>query len=74
VGFLDACLDYCDDLALNVEVPSWEEPALNLRISPSQTEAVRDAWRTFAETGAPALDARKAFIDLLLRPPRTATP
>lgn len=73
-GFLDACLDYCDDLALNVEVPPWEEPALNLRISPVQAEEVRDAWRTFAETGAPALEARKAFIDLLLRRAQTARP
>ena len=68
--FLDACLDYCDDLALEVDVPVWEEPALDLRISPTLAQGVRDAWKVFAETGAPALEARKAFIDLLLASPR----
>lgn len=69
-GFLDACLDYCDDLALDVEVPSWNEPALDLLISPTHAQDVRHAWKVFVETGAPALEARKAFIDLLLASPQ----
>ncbi len=70
-GFLDACLDYCDDLALDVDVASWEEPALGIRISAARADDIRDAWRTFAETGAPALDARNAFINVLLQPSQT---
>jgi len=67
--FLDACLDYCDDLALDVEVRPWDGPALDLRVNAAHAGALREAWKTFADTGAPALEARKGFTDLLLASP-----
>jgi hypothetical protein len=66
--FLDACLDYCDDLALEIDVQPWMDAGSGLSISPTRAAALRDAWRTYAETGAPALDARRAFVTLLLQP------
>jgi hypothetical protein len=72
--FLDACLDYCDDLALEVDVRLWDEPLLPLRIDVEYAVAMRDAWRTYTETGAPALESRKAFLDLLLQPTPAAAP
>jgi len=67
-GFLDACLDYCDDLALDVEVRRWDEPALGLPLPEVQAEQIHAAWRTYTETGAPALEARMGFVDTLLSP------
>jgi hypothetical protein len=63
--FLDACLDYCDDLALEVDVVPWEERPLTLPVRPGRAEELRAAWKTFVDTGAPALDARDTFIKLL---------
>ncbi|HEY6102167.1 MAG TPA: hypothetical protein VI007_02955 [bacterium] len=74
VEFLDACLDYCDDLALEVDVRLWDEPVLPPRITVERAAAIRDAWRVYAETGAPALESRKAFLDLLLQPTPAAAP
>lgn len=67
--FLDACLDYCDELALEVDVPPWTGGALDLAISPARAAALRNAWRTYSETGAPAMEARRAFVNLVLEPP-----
>ena len=67
-GFLDACLDYCDDLALDVEVRRWDEPALGLPLPEVRAEQIHAAWRTYTETGAPALEARTGFVDTLLSP------
>jgi hypothetical protein len=72
--FFDACLDYCDDLALEVDVRLWDGPPLDLRINAEHAATIRDAWRTYAETGAPALEPRKAFLDLLLQPSRASAP
>ena len=74
VEFLDACLDYCDDLALEVDVRLWDERPLPVRITAELAVAIRDAWRVYAETGAPALESRKVFLDLLLQPAPAATP
>lgn len=74
VEFLDACLNYCDDLALEVDVRLWDEPPLPPRITVERAVAIRDAWRVYAETGAPALESRKAFLDLLLQPTPAAAP
>ena len=67
-GFLDACLDYCDDLALDREVRRWDEPALGLPLPEVRAEQIHAAWRTYTETGAPALEARTGFVDTLLSP------
>jgi hypothetical protein len=72
--FLDACLDYCDDVALEVDVRLWDEPPLDVHVNAERAVAIRDAWRTYAETGAPALEPRKALIDLLVQAPRAAPP
>jgi hypothetical protein len=66
--FLDACLDYCDELALEMDVQPWTGAALGLSISATRAAALRDAWRTYSETGAPALEARRAFIALVVQP------
>lgn len=63
--FLDTCLDYCDDLALDVEVAPWSLPPLGLPLAEASTDELRTAWRTFVETTPPALEARTAFTALL---------
>jgi hypothetical protein len=66
--FLDACLDYCDELALEIDVQPWTETALSLSISPVHAAALREAWRTYSDTGPPALEARRAFVNLVVQP------
>jgi len=63
--FLDACLDYCDDLALEVDVTPWEERPLTPPLRPGRAEELRAAWKTFVDTGPPALEARETFVKLL---------
>lgn len=65
-AFLDACLDYCDDLALHVDAPVWEEPALTLVLPEPRAESMCDAWQAFCATPPPALAAKEAFVDILL--------
>lgn len=65
--FLDTCLDYCDDLALQVEVAPWSWPPLGLPLPQESADELRSTWRTFVETTPPALEARAAFTALLLR-------
>jgi len=67
-AFLDACLDYCDDLALEVDVRGWDEPPLGLPLPEARAQQIRSAWKTYAETGAPAVEARTRFVDTLLSP------
>lgn len=69
--FLDGCLDYCDELALEVDVQPWTGAALGLTVSAARAAALRDAWRTYSETGSPARDARQAFVTLVLQPAET---
>lgn len=61
-AYLNACLDYCDEMALEVNAVPWTEPALHLGIDVHLCEQTRAAWKTFSETPAPALDARAAFV------------
>jgi len=63
--FLDACLDYCDDLALEVDVRAWREPPCGDMLAQTQTDEIRRAWKRFVETGAPALEARTGFVTAL---------
>jgi hypothetical protein len=72
--FLDSCLDYSDDLALDVEVRPWEEPSLGLGITPAQAADIREAWKAYVDTGPPALETRTAFITRLLASSRPARP
>jgi hypothetical protein len=65
-AYLDACLDYCDMLALEVDVTPWIEPPLHLGIDPARGEQTRTAWRTFCDTTSPALEARRAFVESVL--------
>ncbi|MDQ7842131.1 MAG: hypothetical protein QN141_08230 [Armatimonadota bacterium] len=66
--FLQACLDYCDDLALEVDAPPWPEPPLGLHLPQAQSDEIRTAWTRFVETGLPALEARAGFASLLFTP------
>lgn len=66
VEFLDACLDYCDELALQVEVMPWTEPPLGLPLDPGGADELHTAWKTFVDTEPPAVAARTAFVDVLL--------
>lgn len=57
-AFLDAVLDYCDELALQVEVLPWTELPLGLTASVS----VREPWQRYVETPPPAPSALEAFL------------
>lgn len=66
VPYLDACLDFCDQLALDVDVVPWTEPALSLDVAPSRRDAIRDTWKTYADTLSPAVEARQAFVQAVV--------
>ncbi len=70
-AYLDACLDYCDELALKVEALPWTEAPLGLPAGET-TEDVRRTWKAFAETEPPALAARDAFVRAILSRPTAA--
>lgn len=65
-AYLEACLDFCDQLALDVDVVPWAEPGLRLDIAPSLRDRTRAAWTRFSETPSPALEARSAFVNAVL--------
>lgn len=65
-GYLDSCLDSCDQLALEVDVVPWTEAPLAIEMPAGRSGEIRRAWKTFCETGSPALEARKAFVDVLI--------
>lgn len=64
--YLDACLDYCDRLALEVDIAPWTEPSLGIQVSADDAAAIRVAWTAYAETPSPAIDARNTFVKTLL--------
>lgn len=68
--FLDNTLDFCDELALQVEIPSWEEPPLDLPpdLAPDLATAarVRDAWQQYVDTPAPAPSALAVFLAVVI--------
>ncbi len=64
--YLDACLDHCDELALQVDPVSWTEPPLGLPIAVEDSAELRRAWTAFCETESPALEARETFLATLL--------
>src|SRR5438552_297867 len=66
VAYLETCLDFCDQLALDVDVVPWTEPGLRLDVDPSLRHQTRPAWKAFSETPSPALAARKAFVETVL--------
>jgi len=66
VAYLETCLDFCDQLALDVDVVPWTEPGLRLDVDPSLRDQTRAAWKAFSETPSPALAARKAFVETVL--------
>lgn len=66
--YLDACLDYCDDLALQVDVVPWTEPPLDLGVPLDIMTTVRDRWLRYCEIDPPAVDARTAFVEALAGP------
>ncbi len=63
-AFLDAALDYCDTLALEVEVSPWEVPPLGLPDDPALTGRLRQAWQDYADAPQPA--ALEAFLAAIL--------
>ena len=66
IAYLEACLDFCDQLALEVDVAPWTEPALHLDIAPALRDRIWDAWKTYADTPSPAPSARQAFVETVL--------
>lgn len=66
-AYLEACLDLCDQLALEVDVVPWREPELDLGIGAAVGDRIRQTWKTFSETPSPSPAARKAFVDAVLR-------
>lgn len=67
--YLDACLDFCDRLALEVDVMPWTEPPLGISVSPDDAAAIRTAWTAYVETPPPAIEARNNFVKTLLNTP-----
>ncbi|MDQ7819980.1 MAG: hypothetical protein QN173_08310 [Armatimonadota bacterium] len=65
-AYLDACLDFCDRLALEVDVIPWTEPMPVVAVEGVVRERTRDAWRAFSAALPPARQARVAFVDTLL--------
>ncbi len=65
-AFLDAVLDYCDDLALQVEVLPWDEPPLGLSADPEEVERLRSTWQGYADAPRPAKAALQAFLNAAL--------
>jgi hypothetical protein len=65
-AFLDAALDYCDELALQVEVTPWEEPALGLPADPEAAAHLRHAWQRYVDAPQPAPAALQAFLGEVL--------
>jgi len=65
-AYLDACLDYCDELALKIDALPWTEPSLELAPRDATSDVVRRTWVTFAQTEPPALEAREAFLNALM--------
>jgi hypothetical protein len=66
IAYLEACLDFCDQLALEVDVAPWTEPALHLDIPPTLRDRIWEAWKTYADTPSPALGARQAMVEAVL--------
>lgn len=66
--YLDACLDYCDDLALQIDIVPWTEPPLDLGVPPHITTAVRERWMRYCGIEPPAVDARTAFAESVAAP------
>lgn len=64
--YLDACLDYCDQLALEVDVEPWNEPPLEIQMNDDDAAAIRLAWTAYADTPPPAIDARNTFVKTLI--------
>lgn len=65
-AFLDAALDYCDELALQVEVAPWEEPPLGLPDAAEVTARLREAWQHYVDSPEPAPAALEAFLTVAL--------
>lgn len=64
--YLDACLDYCDRLALEVDVAPWTEPSLGISVNPNASAALRIAWTEYVQIPPPAIEARNTFVKTLL--------
>lgn len=64
--YLDACLDYCDRLALEADVTPWTEASLSISMSADDAAAIRMAWTAYVETPPPAIEARNNFVKTLL--------
>ncbi len=65
-AYLEACLDFCDQQALEVDVAPWTESALHLDIAPGLRDRIWEAWKTYADIPSPALGARQAMVEAVL--------
>jgi hypothetical protein len=66
--YLDACLDYCDDLALQVEAVPWTAPALDLDVPAGIVAAVRERWQQYCQIEPPAVETRTTFAETVTHP------
>ncbi len=65
--FLDAVLDHCDRLALEVEAPPWVDPFSGLfEALPRPGDSLRGLWQRYIETPPPAPSALEAFVQATL--------
>lgn len=67
-AYLDTCLDFCDRLAIDVDVARWEELPLELGVDPERRDALRAAWRAYHNVPPPAAAQRQGFVDAVLDP------
>lgn len=65
-AYLDTCLDFCDRLALEVDVARWDAIPLELNVDKRRCTALRAAWTAFHDTPSPAVAKRRAFVDAVL--------
>ncbi|MGH7753816.1 MAG: hypothetical protein ACREN5_13465 [Gemmatimonadales bacterium] len=66
-AFLDAVLDHCDRLALDVEAAPWIEPFPGLFDAlPEPGDTLRGLWQRYVETPPPAPSALEAFVQATL--------
>lgn len=66
--FLDDCLDFCDQMALNLEGPRWQETAFLAAPTLEETAAaeIMEAWRAYCSTPPPAPTALRRFLDTVV--------
>lgn len=73
-GFVDACLDFCDQVGLDLPGPAWEPLALVPALADGVADALLSTYSTYVETKEPAPTPLRAFLDALSQSGREDDP